>query len=145
MLISIKTSIYTVPPNGSNHPEQILSNLDIRRIQQGETQNIIALIDGSIINNKEKENKVIQSEINDRIESLLIIEEDPLKLLIGCTPPHLYKLVEGEHPAQLISSFQNLVVRDQWYTPWGGPAAVRSMDKTKDARAQLIKRNSNTI
>ena len=132
MLISTKTSIYTVPPNGSSHPEQILSDFDIRRIQQRDTRNIIALSDGSIIINKEKENRVIQSVINGRIDSLLIIEEDPLKLLIGCTPPNLYKLVEGEDLAQLIPSFQNLAVRDQWYTPWGGPAAVRSMDKTND-------------
>jgi hypothetical protein len=62
----------------------------------------------------------------------MIIDEDPLKLLIGCTPPNLYKLVAGKDPAKLIPSFQNLEVRDQWYTPWGGPAAVRSMDNTKD-------------
>jgi len=38
----------------------------------------------------------------------MIIDEDPLKLLIGCTPPNLYKLVAGKDPAKLIPSFQNL-------------------------------------
>ena len=74
MLISTKISIYLVPSNGANLPEQVLSNLDIRRIQYGETRNIIALGDGSIILNQENENEVIQSGIKDRIDSLLVIE-----------------------------------------------------------------------
>ena len=132
MLISTKTSLYSVPKNGSTQPEQILSDLNIRRIQTGQNLSIIALTDGSIIINQENENHKLQSGITDRIDSLLIIQENPLQILIGCTPPNLYKLVEGEDQAHLVPSFQDLQVRNNWYTPWGGPAAVRSMDKTSD-------------
>jgi hypothetical protein len=132
VLISTKNSIYLVHPKELRHPEQLLTNLDIRRIQKGETRNIIALRDGSIIINQKSENQVIQSQIKDRIDSLLLLEENPLSILIGCTPPNLYRLDEDSGPAQLVPSFQNLAVRDEWSTPWGGPPAVRSMDITKD-------------
>lgn len=98
----------------------------------GEKRNIIALNDGAIHINQEGEDNVIQSGVSDRIDSLLIIREDPLELLIGCTPPNLYKLEEDKGEAQPVKSFQNLAVRENWYTPWGGPPAVRSMDKTSD-------------
>ena len=132
MLISTETSIFAVPPDGSGPPTQLLSGLDIRRVQMGGNRNIVALGDGTIIINQEGEDKALQSGITDRIDSLLIIKEDPLELLIGCTPPNLYKLVEDEGEAQPVQSFQSLEVREEWYTPWGGPPAVRSMDKTGD-------------
>jgi photosystem II stability/assembly factor-like uncharacterized protein len=132
MLISTKTSLYSVPPDNSKPPKQLLSGLDIRRVQMGEKRNIIALSDGTVILLQKDEKKIIPSSITDRIDSLLIIEENPLELLIGCTPPNLYKLVEDHGEAKHVPDFQNLAIRDKWYTPWGGPPAVRSMDKSKD-------------
>lgn len=132
MLISTKTSIYSVSPNVSTQPQELYSGLELRRIKKGKKRNVIALQDGTIIIDQGENNKRIQSGITDRIDSLLIVEEDPLSLLIGCTPPNLFKLIEDEGKAQTIPSFQNLAVRDQWYTPWGGPPAVRSMDMTHD-------------
>lgn len=70
--------------------------------------------------------------MEDRIDSLLILEEEPLNLLIGCTPPNLYRLIEGESPAEINEAFDGLEVRDKWFTPWGGRPAVRSMAKTCD-------------
>jgi photosystem II stability/assembly factor-like uncharacterized protein len=41
----------------------------------------------------------------------------------------MYRINE-EGPAKRIKTFDDLEVRSQWYTPWGGPAAVRSMAST---------------
>ncbi len=132
MLVSTETSVYAVPPDGSAHPEQLLTGLEIRRVLMGEKRNIVALSDGAVNIKQEGVDKVIQSGITDRIDSLLVLKEDPLALLVGCTPPNLYKVLEGEGEAKPIPSFQSLEVRDEWFTPWGGPPAVRSMDKTGD-------------
>lgn len=130
MLISTKTSLYLVQGDGDGKPQPILSELDIRRVQEGKTVNVVALGDGSILVMRGEEQVTIESGIPDRIDSVLILREDPLEVLIGCTPPNLYRLVEGE--AKLVPSFQNLADRENWYTPWGGPPAVRSMDLTQD-------------
>ncbi|MFC1804069.1 WD40/YVTN/BNR-like repeat-containing protein [Thermoproteota archaeon] len=132
MLLSTKTSLYHLYEDGSKAPESIYTSSDLRRVQEGDKRNVIALGDGRIIVQGSGEQKILDSGIKERIDSILVVKEDPLILLIGCTPPNLYRLVDNENNAQLISTFQELSVRDQWYTPWGGPAAVRSMDKTKD-------------
>jgi alkylated DNA repair dioxygenase AlkB len=132
MLISTTSSLFLAPPDVSKPPKTLIENLDIRRVQKGDKRNLIALSDGSIIIQERDSQKTLQTGIVDRIDSILIVEEDPLVLLIGCTPPNLYKLVEETGETRPVHSFQKLSVRDQWYTPWGGPPAVRSMDITND-------------
>ena len=67
-----------------------------------------------------------ESGIDDEICCLHLLAEDPLVLLIGTEPPHVYRMERGT-PARRIESFARLAVRDDWYTPWGGPPAVRSL------------------
>jgi len=43
--------------------------------------------------------------------------------LVGTVEGHLVRLPSGER----LASFEDAPGRDQWYTPWGGPADVRSM------------------
>ncbi len=128
MLISTKTSLYRTVGDGP--PEQVLSGLDIRRVQEGTTGDVAALADGSVLALKDGEQIKIDTGIADRIDSVLIIRENPLEILVGCTPPNLYRVIDGE--AKLVPAFQSLADRENWYTPWGGPPAVRSMDITKD-------------
>ena len=66
------------------------------------------------------------------IHSLLIVGEEPLRLLIGTEPPHLYWLSGEAEAAEQIGPFDELEVREKWYTPWGGPAAVRSLARSGD-------------
>ncbi len=93
MLVSTETSVYAVPPDGSAHPEQLLTGLEIRRVLMGEKRYIVAISDGAVNIKQEGGDKVIQSGITDRIDSLLVLKEDPLALLVGCTPPNLYKVL----------------------------------------------------
>ena len=68
----------------------------------------------------------MESGIGDEICCLHLLALDPLVLLIGTEPPHLYRMERGQ-PARRIESFAALAVRGEWYTPWGGPPAVRSL------------------
>jgi hypothetical protein len=130
MLLSTNSTAYLVDQGKNLEP--ILTGVDIRRVQKAGNRNVIVLSDGSVIISENGEDKIQQSGITDRIDSLLVVKTNPLTLLIGCTPPNLYLFIEDEGNAQLVPRFQSLEVRDEWYTPWGGPPAVRSMDKTSD-------------
>lgn len=62
-------------------------------------------------------------------------------LWIGSEGAHLYRLPwaaveaqlngDGAEP-RLVASFESYDDRERWYTPWGGPPAVRSMTSTDD-------------
>ncbi|HJP19892.1 MAG: hypothetical protein CMD96_09020 [Gammaproteobacteria bacterium] len=65
--------------------------------------------------------------IPGRIDSLLIIHDNPPTMLIGTKGAHLHKWVEGGGSAKLVDSFEKLECRGKWYTPWGDPPSVRSL------------------
>ena len=49
----------------------------------------------------------------------------PTELLIGTEPAHIYRLVDSGGTERL-QAFDDLECQSKWYTPWGGPPAVRS-------------------
>ena len=69
------------------------------------------------------------SGVEDEIHCIHVLGESPPALLIGTEPAHLYLLEDGQ-PARRVEPFDRLAVRDDWYTPWGGPPAVRSLART---------------
>ena len=50
--------------------------------------------------------------------------------LVGTSEAHLVR-VRGEK-SERVGSFDRVKTRDDWYTPWGGPADVRSLSKGAD-------------
>lgn len=130
MLISTEPTVYRL--KSKNEKPEIILESEVRRIVEGKHRDFIALVDGTIIVDENGSQKRHASAIRDRIDSLLMLEEKPFKLLIGCTPPNLYSFDEGENAAKRNKSFDDLEVRSQWFTPWGGPPAVRSMAATRD-------------
>jgi len=50
----------------------------------------------------------------------------PDGLLVGTEEAHLLRL-DDDHAVAPLESFEAVEGRDAWYTPWGGPPAVRSM------------------
>ncbi len=127
MLIATNDSVYEFFSN-SNYEKPVLikDGINVRRVFEGEKWKIIAFSDGTFLFQGKGESKRIDSGIKDRIDSLCIVKEDPLNILVGCTPPNLYRLKE-KGKAVRNDSFDRLDVRKDWYTPWGGPAAVRSL------------------
>ena len=55
-----------------------------------------------------------------------VLREDPVELLLGTASAHLFHLSQGG-TAKSIDTFGSLACRSDWYTPWGGPPAVRSI------------------
>ncbi len=51
----------------------------------------------------------------------------PLKgaILAGTSEAHLVLIIDGK--VELLDSFEEVEGRSQWYTPWGGPPAIRSL------------------
>ena len=132
MLIATSSGVYSIKSDGTEpEPRTLKTGIDVKRVAEGEMINIIALGDGRVLTLKDGDERTIETGITDRIDSLCIVKENPLDLLIGTTPPYLFRL-EGESPAEKVKAFNELSVRDKWYTPWGGPAAVRSLAKTID-------------
>lgn len=47
--------------------------------------------------------------------------------LVGTAEAHVFRLGDT---ANLVESFEGVVGRDEWYTPWGGPPDVRSISSS---------------
>jgi photosystem II stability/assembly factor-like uncharacterized protein len=132
MIIATENAVFLLEKDGSEtKPSLLLDNIEVRRVVEGEERNVVATAENSIILLDADEGRSLATGIKDRIDSLCMVNEKPLDLLIGTTPPYIYRIDE-EGPAKRIKTFDDLDVRKQWYTPWGGPAAVRSMASTKD-------------
>jgi hypothetical protein len=132
MIIATKNAVYHLEKNDNvNKPNLLLDGIEVRRVTEGEERNVVATAENNIIILDANKRRLLETGISDRIDSLCIIDENPLDLLIGTTPPYIYRVNE-EGPAKRIKTFDDLEVRSQWYTPWGGPAAVRSMASTRD-------------
>lgn len=54
----------------------------------------------------------------------------PAGLLVGTAQAHLLRLVNGT--LSRVESFETVAGRDEWYTPWGDPADVRSIAVATD-------------
>ena len=130
MIITTSSTVYALS-NASTQPDTLHTNLSIRRAVEGKETYIIAQTDGSLILSTRNELQEVTSNILDRIDALCLLQEQPLNLLIGTTPPHVYRL-QGDSTVSLCASFEALSVRSEWYTPWGGPPAVRSLAATTD-------------
>lgn len=135
MLFATNNAIYTINDNGNTEPTQIYKGTDHQRmVSLPDSQAVaIALSDGTLLILSQNGEKRISTEIEDPIASLLVVREDPLTLLIGTDEgANVYRLVGEEGPAERVKAFDELECRKDWYTPWGGPPAVRTLAKTQD-------------
>ena len=140
MFIATYNAIYTVENNGGGEPIQIYKGTDHQDLGYGAMVSLsngqaalFALSDGTLLLLSEDDPKQIPTGIEDPIASLLLVRENPLTLLIGTDEgAYVYRLVGEEGPAERIVAFDELECRQEWYTPWGGPPAVRTLAKTQD-------------
>lgn len=144
MYVATHNAIYSIAENGDGEPKQIYDDSE----QQGKEREdnfqtllslperqavAVAMSDGNLHLISNHEVSTIQTGIKDPIASLLLIREEPLTLLIGTDEgAYVYRLVGEEGPAERVQTFDELECRKDWYTPWGGPPAVRTLAKTKD-------------
>ncbi len=144
MYFATNNAIYSIGDNGDGEPIEIYNATEQQSpeisdnygtlISIPEMQSVaVALSDGTLLMLTPDGEKRISTGIEDPIASLLFIQEEPLTLLIGTDEgAYVYRLVGEEGPAERVQTFDNLECRKDWYTPWGGPPAVRTLAKTKD-------------
>jgi hypothetical protein len=129
MLIATKTKVYTLNGGGvQDAPLPKCRGERVERVAEGPSCSAVALRGGDIVLLTEDGSRTVSTGIADPIESLLILSGD--LLLIGTEGPHLYRL-SGD-TVERVEAFDQLECRDEWYTPWGGPAALRSFADTAD-------------
>jgi hypothetical protein len=51
----------------------------------------------------------------------------------GTSQAHLFRVVPPPAPLETVTGFDEVAGRDEWYTPWGGPPAARSISEDDDA------------
>lgn len=103
---------------------------DVRHATLGPTLAVLAGADGRIHLWRGQASEPLPVRIEQRIDCLLLLREDPLDLLVGTRTCRLYRV--SAESAEPIRRFDELPVRDQWHTPWGGPPSVRSLAATPD-------------
>ena len=144
MFIATHNAIYAVEDNGNGETTEIYNDTDHQDHGGNETHDAMVslsngqavlstLSDGTLLLLSGDNEKRIPTGIEDPIASLLVVREDPLTLLIGTDEgAYVYRLVGEEGPAERVVAFDELECRKDWYTPWGGPPAVRTLAKTQD-------------
>ena len=127
MLILTEEAVYRADATAPQ-PVRVL-DAAARAVDASTGAGVAALEDGGIAVIRAEGADRLDSGIGDEIHCIHVLREDPLSLLIGTEPAHLYRLEDGQ-PAARVESFDRLEVRGDWYTPWGGPPAVRSLARS---------------
>ena len=129
MLIATRKDVFAL--NGERDiPYSLLESRDIQHIAEGSSISLVALQSGEIAVFSQGDSYTISSGIGDPIECLLILNEDPLHFLVGVESPGIYTVREGK--SERLESFEALECREKWHTPWGGPASLRNLARTRD-------------
>ena len=69
------------------------------------------------------------ADIDLAVESALILAADPLELLLGTAGARIFRFAPDRAISPL-DGFDQLDCRPSWYTPWGGPPAVRCLARS---------------
>ena len=133
MLIATRTAVYDVMPSaGSDSPTLRLDGQEVQCLAEGSGVGVISLAGGDLVLLSPDGSHRIPTGIQEPVESLLIVNESPLGLLLGTEAPHLYTSGGEGRGTTRIASFGALECRESWHTPWGGPASVRCLAGTRD-------------
>ncbi len=131
MLIATSGAVFGLQANGTTSEPSSLWEGDVSCIAEQNGTQVISTSSGEVLLRGDGEARSMGLLSDVSIESLLILETDPVTVLAGTEPPHVYRLVDRQSPER-IAAFDRLECREEWYTPWGGPAAVRSFAVTSD-------------
>jgi hypothetical protein len=131
MLIATHDAVYaTKRPDTS--PVLRLEAGGILHVAEGRLLDAVATDDGRLAVLRKHKTRTLEPDLDKAaVTSLLLVKEDPLEVLLGTEPAHVFRQT-GEGAADRCAAFDALSVRDGWYTPWGGPPAVRSLAGTPD-------------
>ena len=129
MLIATRKNLFALNGDGDT-PHSLLKSREIQHIAEGRSISLAALKSGEVAVLSQEGSHTISTGIGEPIECLLILNEDPNHFLVGVESPGIYAVKEGT--TERLVSFDALECRDRWHTPWGGPASLRSLARTRD-------------
>lgn len=129
MLIATSNQVFT---SAGETPAPCLAIDGIRCLDEGVQYSAIGLADGRVVVLSDGQAQPQATGIGDSVECIALLSEEPLHVLLGTEPPHVYSLDGTDAPASRVESFDALECRQSWYTPWGGPPAVRSLAHSGD-------------
>jgi hypothetical protein len=72
----------------------------------------------------------VVSQLNLDVECLA---DTVAGVIVGTSQAHLFRVVPPPTPLETVTGFDEVAGRDEWYTPWGGPPATRSISEDDDA------------
>ena len=127
MLIATDHTLYSFVRT----PRPLLEGVSVTALAEGAALGAAALASGEIVLT-DNALRHLQTGIEASIDCLLILCERPLDLLLGTGEGHLYRCGDDGKPARRLESFAHLACRSDWYTPWGGLPAVRSLAAAGD-------------
>lgn len=133
MWIATETAVYALKGDGKQKTPALHFEEDgVQVVAGGAETAVIALAGGDLVLLSGDPPRRFATGIRKPVESLLLLEENPLHVLIGTEGPHVYRFREDGGRAQRLPGFESLENRKDWHTPWGGPASVRSLAATRD-------------
>ena len=133
MLIATERQVYALNPKAKQAPPELLmSGTAVAALAERGPWHLVVTTAGDAVLFRDGGAKPVPTGIADKVTSAAILSIEPWALLLGTEPPHMYRLREGIEGAERLAAFDALEVRDTWYTPWGGPPAVRSLATTDD-------------
>lgn len=131
MLVATESAVYALECSGRQVPPEVLFRGEgVRRVAREGHCSVVAMEGGRLAVYRNSHLERVSTGIAEPVHSLLILETDPLRLLIGTEPPHVYRMEVGNGEAERVESFEKLDCRDGWHTPWGGPPALRSLARS---------------
>ena len=130
MLISTASAVFLLDEGGSSNAPRVRFEGDVERVAEGRRTWVVALRSGDLVLLSDDGEQRVDTAIDASIESTIILEEDPLHLLIGTEGPHIYRYRAGLVGRN--AAFDLLECRSEWYTPYGSPPELRSFAATRD-------------
>jgi hypothetical protein len=128
MLITTEAQTFLADDTGTGEPVPLREATSPAAVDETQSLTVIWLQGGDIILLRPDVDTLrLTTDLSDAdVRCIRLLSVEPFVLLVGTEPAHLYR-VTGDGSAQRLEGFDQVEGRQTWDTPWGGPAAVRSL------------------
>ena len=130
ILISTRNGIYSWDESSQTLNLNALEGKDIRQVAVTLNGTLVAYDAEESIwvsgNQGKSWNQIVDSPINEEITVLFVHPIDSV-IYFGTEPPKIYRYNCINEHWELVTDLSTLDIAKTWYTPWGGPPAVRSI------------------
>ncbi|MDA1191137.1 MAG: hypothetical protein O3A46_05555 [Candidatus Poribacteria bacterium] len=128
MILATSNAVYRLAKGDA---ETIFNSDNIRAVTRTDNAVYIAR-DGELTRIDHDGATAYDTGIEDEIASVAVLNDEPLTALLGTDEgAQVYRFVGGATSTK-VDAFDRLEARKEWYTPWGGPPAVRCFATTDD-------------